>query len=120
MELGPFGRSRTQRDFRQAFVRLSRGPRRAMERAGGRLAQLVERHAYTVDVGSSSLSPPTSLAHSRRERRLPRRSAKGEGRARCSRATARQARGTGRRFLSCASELQSDTDVKTLFKERTI
>lgn len=28
--------------------------------ATGRLAQLVERHVYTVDVGSSSLSPPTS------------------------------------------------------------
>ena len=27
----------------------------------GRLAQLVERHVYTVDVGSSSLSPPTTL-----------------------------------------------------------
>ena len=26
----------------------------------GRLAQLVERHVYTVDVGSSSLSPPTN------------------------------------------------------------
>lgn len=28
----------------------------------GRLAQLVERHVYTVDVGSSSLSPPTILS----------------------------------------------------------
>ena len=27
----------------------------------GRLAQLGERHVYTVDVGSSILSPPTSL-----------------------------------------------------------
>lgn len=28
---------------------------------GGRLAQLVERLAYTEDVGSSSLSPPTTF-----------------------------------------------------------
>ncbi len=31
-----------------------------MPRRGGRLAQLVERLVYTEDVGSSSLSPPTS------------------------------------------------------------
>ena len=38
--------------------------------SAGRLAQLVERHVYTVDVGSSSLSPPTmslrDLLHDRR------------------------------------------------------
>ena len=27
----------------------------------GRLAQLGERHVYTVDVGSSILSPPTNI-----------------------------------------------------------
>ena len=29
----------------------------------GRLAQLGERHVYTVDVGSSNLSPPTITLH---------------------------------------------------------
>jgi hypothetical protein len=32
----------------------------------GRLAQLVERHVYTVDVGGSNPSPPTTQVHKER------------------------------------------------------
>lgn len=40
--------SNVARQWQEHYVELS-----------GRLAQLEERHVYTVDVGSSSLSPPT-------------------------------------------------------------
>lgn len=43
----------------RAVEDLMAGAGAGMERPEGRLAQLVERHVYTVDVGSSSLSPPT-------------------------------------------------------------
>src|SRR5712691_12959865 len=41
-------------------ARLRSGADRRYCWRGGRLAQLVERHVYTVDVGGSSPSPPTS------------------------------------------------------------
>src|SRR5260370_36571908 len=40
-------------------ARLRSGANRRYCWRGGRLAQLVERHVYTVDVGGSSPSPPT-------------------------------------------------------------
>src|SRR5713101_2825408 len=41
-------------------ARLRSGADRRYCWRGGRLAQLVERHVYTVDVGGSSPSPPTT------------------------------------------------------------
>src|SRR5215510_11225685 len=66
--------------------------------AAGRLAQLVEHLVYTEGVGGSSPSSPTIL-RSRSERRLPRRSPKGEA-GRSPRATARQAGAERRREAS--------------------
>ena len=47
-------------DPRGGLLLLSMASPEAIDRTSGRLAQLVERHVYTVDVGSSSLSPPTT------------------------------------------------------------
>src|SRR5271155_2092823 len=51
-------------------ARLAPGGAAALNRARGRLAQLVERFLYTEDVGGSSPSSPTSPGVSRNSRRI--------------------------------------------------